>query len=182
MPTEYEFKYAVHLDLLKEYPEERLRIMCDKHLIIEQGYLAFSKGMSCRVRCTKEYGKPKWHLTFKQKASNRVVEIEKKIDERDGEDLWQVAVGKLKKDRYVFDQHGIKWELDILKHDGLVYFIIAEVELMEGTSRPKEMPTFLQPFSLYEVPLDDDRFSNKRLGDVNYARELHSRLMLKLDT
>lgn len=177
MPTEYEFKYAIHLDLVKEISEDRLRIMCDKHLIIEQGYLAFSKGMSCRVRCTKEYGKPKWHMTFKQKTSSRVVEIEKKIDERDGNDLWQVSVGKLKKDRYVFDEHGIKWELDLLKQDNCIYFIIAEVELMEGTVRPKKMPDFLQSFLLYEVPMSDDRFSNKRLGDANYARDLYSRLV-----
>jgi CYTH domain-containing protein len=179
MPTEYEFKYSLHLDLLKEYPESALRMSCDKHLIIEQGYLAFSKGMSCRVRCTRENGQAKWYLTFKQKVTDRVVEIEKKLDERDGMDLWNVAVGKLAKDRYVFDEKWIKWELDLLKHDGSIYFILAEVELNEGTPRPKTMPNFMQKHCLYEVPLSDDRFSNKRLGDVNYARDLYNKLLLK---
>jgi CYTH domain-containing protein len=182
MPTEYEFKYAIHLDLLKECPESALKLTCKKHLVIEQGYLAFSKGMSCRVRCTREKGQAKWHLTFKQKVTDRVVEIEKKLDERDGSDLWNVAVGKLSKDRYVFDENCVDWELDLMKRDGGIYFILAEVELPEGARRPKVMPWFMQKHSLYEVPLSDDRFSNKRLGDVNYARDLYNQLLKQGNT
>lgn len=178
MPTEHEYKYAIAMDVLQHHPEERIRVVCDKHLIIEQGYLAFSKGMSCRIRSIMEHGKTKWFLTFKQKVSNRVVEIEKKLDERDGHDLWGVAVGRLKKDRYVFNRDGVKWELDLLKkHDGSVYFMILEVELPEGHPRPKKLPDFLKNHVLYEVPLTDDRFSNKRLGDVNYARQLYAELI-----
>lgn len=173
MPTEHEYKYAVSMKLLEELPEDAMRTLAQRHQIIEQGYLAFSKGMSCRVRSTTEYGKVRWYLTFKQKVSSRVIEIEKKLDERDGCELWEVAVGKLKKDRYVFESDGHVWEVDVFKHDGQIYFLLAEVELAEGQPRPKRSPDFLRKHVLYEVPLSDDRFSNKKLSDVNYARQLY---------
>jgi CYTH domain-containing protein len=177
MPTEYEFKYAISLDLLRQHPEDQLRVLASSLIHIKQGYLAFSKGMSCRVRCSTEWGKDKWYMTFKQKAAKRVVEIEKKLDERDGNDLWEVAVGKLNKDRHLFPHEGITWELDLFKNDGQVYFILAEIELKEGSPRPKLMPSFLRNHLIYEVPLTDDRFSNKRLGDVNHAKQLYKEIL-----
>lgn len=173
MPTEHEYKYAISLDMFKETPETKLKVTCEKHLIIEQGYLAFSKGYSSRIRSVTELGRTKWFHTLKQKVSSRVVEVEKKLDDRDGIDLWTCCVGKLKKDRYVFTHERDKWEVDLLKYHDTVYFVIAEVELSEGAPRPKSLPPFLSKHVLYEVPLDDDRFSNKRLGDVTYAKGLY---------
>lgn len=174
MPTEHEYKYVISTDVLKENPEAILRMKCDKHLIIEQGYLAYSKGYTSRIRSITESGKTKWFYTMKQKVTDRVVEIEKKLDDRDGNDLWSYCVGKLKKDRYVFKDHGIVWEIDLFKHDGSIYFILAEIELPEGSPRPKLQLDFIKSHILYEVELTDDRFSNKRLGDLNYARQLYS--------
>jgi hypothetical protein len=115
---------------------------------------------------------------MKQKVTERVIEIEKRLDERDGMELWACCVGKLKKDRYVFNGgHGIMWELDLLKHDGNIYFMLAEVELAEGMPRPKVVPEFMKNHIAFEVPLDDDRFSNKRLGDLTYAKELYSQVL-----
>jgi CYTH domain-containing protein len=176
MPTEHEYKYVICPKLLRESPESLLKVKCDKHLVIEQGYLAHSKGYSSRIRKIIEDGKTKWFHTMKQKVSSRVIEIEKKLDERDGQDLWEYCVGKFKKDRYVFPQQGVVWELDIFKHDGQIYFMMAEVELPEGANRPKSKPDFLKNYILYEVPLSDDRFSNKRLGDIGYARSLCAKL------
>jgi hypothetical protein len=51
--------------------------------------------------------------------------------------------------------------------------VLAEVELKEGSPRPKRLPEFIKKHLLYEVPLTDDRFSNKRLGDVDYATRLY---------
>lgn len=149
--------------------------MSDQFSHIKQGYLAFSKGMTTRIRCITTLKKERWYLTFKQKINSRVIEIEKKIDSRDGHDLWDVCVGKLKKNRYAIDNEGVTWELDIFKK-GTLYFILAEVELEEGAPRPKTVPPFLKDYILYEVPLTDDRFSNKRLGDAEYATNLYKQI------
>lgn len=164
------------MDLLKTCPENEVRMMADNHIIIKQGYLAFSKGMSCRIRCATEAGKDKWFLTFKQKVTDRVIEIEKRVDSRDGQGLWEIAVGKLTKDRYVINHNEIYWELDFFKSDDKIYFLLAEVELSEGAPRPKLIPSIFKKHVLLEVPLTDDRFSNKRLGDVNYAKQLYEQI------
>jgi hypothetical protein len=67
MPTEHEYKYVISKDLLKETPEALLRVKCEKHLLIEQGYLAYSKGHSSRIRSVTELGRTKWFHTMKQK-------------------------------------------------------------------------------------------------------------------
>ena len=176
MPTEHEYKYILKL----ETPEEYFEHDCEKHLILRQGYLAFSKGMSCRVRSSRQHGesarRTKWFLTFKQKVGSRTIEIEKELDKRDGEDLWSVCVGKLKKDRYVIK--GLEdtlWDVDFFKR-GDLYFVMAEVELKEGSPRV-DLPLFIKADLLYEVPLTDDRFSNKRLGDVDYAISMYQKVV-----
>ena len=105
------------------------------------------------------------------------IEIEKKIDDRDGQDLWSVCVAKLKKDRYMIEDKGITWELDFFRKGHHLYFVLAEVELPEGASRPKIVPDFLKDYVVYEVPLTDDRFSNKRLGDVDFATNLYQNIL-----
>lgn len=175
MPTEHEFKYvismdfAVHEDVLKQDAREIQHI--------KQGYVAFSKGMTTRVRSIHKEGKKnKWFFTFKQKIANRVIEIETKIDKRDGEDIWEICVGKLKKTRYILDHKGVAWEIDFFHKGHLLYFILAEVELDEGLPRPSEIPPLIKEYIVHEVPLDSDEFSNKRLGDVEYARKVYSGL------
>jgi len=179
MPTEFEFKYVVSPDFLGRYTDDNLRALCDEVSHIKQGYLAFSRGMSCRVRCSTEHGKDRWTLTFKQKVAKRTIEVEKKLDVRDGGDLWAVAVGKLTKDRHVFHHGGVNWELDLFRSDSETYFVMAEVELSENSPRPDSVLPIIRPYLLYEVPLGDDRFSSKRLGDVKYARQLYAELAVK---
>lgn len=190
MPTEHEYKMVLSTEFAKDFDHSALRKKAIDHQHIQQGYLVFSKGMTTRIRSIDNGVKKKWYLTFKQKVGNRVIEIEKKIDERDGVDLWSICVGKLKKDRYVFeanksgklksgelehDNKGIKWEVDLFKKGTILYFVLAEVELPEGSPRPKT-PDFLKEYVLYEVPLTDDRFSNKRLGDVEFATNLYQQI------
>lgn len=138
--------------------------------------MAFSKGMTTRIRHQSEVKSHKWYLTFKQKVNNRVIEIEKKLDSRDGKDLWDVCVGRLKKTRYIFDNNGEIWEVDLFTKGTHLYFILAEVELPEGAPRPEQVPEFMKDFVVYEVPITDDRFSNKRLGDVEYATNLYTEI------
>ncbi len=176
MPTEHEFKYVLSHEIAKDLDHPTLLKMAREYQHIKQGYLAFSKGMTTRIRGIQDGEKHKWYLTFKQKVGDRVIEIEKKLDERDGKDLWSVCVGKLKKDRYVIDHKGITWELDFFKKGHHLYFVLAEVELPEGSSRPKFVPDFFKDYVLYEVPLTDDRFSNKRLAEVEFATQLYQEL------
>lgn len=176
MPTEHEYKYAISLEIAKDFDHPKLMKLAKEHQHIKQGYLAFSKGMTTRIRGVQDGEKQKWFLTFKQKVGDRVVEIEKKLDQRDGADLWSVCVGKLKKDRYVIDHKGITWELDFFKKGHSLYFVLAEVELPEGASRPKVIPDFFKDYVLYEVPLTDDRFSNKRLAEVEFATQLYQEI------
>lgn len=179
MPTEHEYKYVLSMDTDEEYFKEH----CEKHFVIQQGYLAFSKGMTCRVRSSRQgLASVKWFLTFKQKVRNRVIEVEKRLDDRDGNDLWSVCVGRLKKDRYAIcdedaadnGKFGV-WEVDFFKK-GNLYFVLAEVELAEGSPRIAS-PDFIKDNLLYEVPLTDDRFSNKRLGDVEYATSIYQKIV-----
>ncbi len=186
MPTEHEYKYVLSMETDESY----FQTHCEKHFVIQQGYLAFSKGMTCRVRSSREAGQSdrhtKWFLTFKQKVRGRVIEVEKEIDNRDGEDLWSVCVGRLKKDRYVICDNIVTdhytgegefsvWEVDFFKK-GVLYFVLAEVELTEGSPRIA-LPDFIKDNLLYEVPLTDDRFGNKRLGDVEYATSMYQKIV-----
>lgn len=178
MPTEHEYKFVLDLKLAEVITEEELRKRSCNIQTIKQGYLSYSKGTTLRIRSsTNELGKEKWFLTFKQKIGDRVIEIEKKLDARDGNDLWTVCVGKLKKERYVFvDKKNYVWELDMFRYGSHLYFIQLEIELSEGAARPKSIPDFLKKHLLYEVPLTDDRFSNKRLSDVEYASNLYTKI------
>ena len=172
MPTENERKYV--LDIKSEEEIEDLKAT---KAVIEQGYTAFSKGLSLRIRKkqTSLCKRPTYYLTYKQKVTSRTIEIENEIEERDFKELWDICVGKLKKIRYTFaDNIGNFWEVDFFKKNGETYFVLAEVELPEGVLAPKNMPKYINKFLLYEVPLTDCRFSNKRLGDVEYALELHN--------
>lgn len=177
MPTEHEYKYVISMDFAGFEGQLKERAREIQH--IKQGYVAFSKGMTCRVRHIAKEGKDKekWYFTFKQKITDRVVEIEKKISKRDGHDIWEICVGKLKKTRYLLDHKGVTWEIDFFRKGQLLYFIQAEVELDEGQPRPSEIHPLLKEFVLYEVPVESDKFSNKRLGDVEYARKIYSRLL-----
>lgn len=180
MPTEHEYKYVLSpqcFDVVDNTCE-------GKYLQIEQGYLAFSKGMTLRIRkISKPHkDKTKWFFTFKQNVAGRCIEVETRLDERDGSELWQICVGKLKKRRYSFDNGIGKWEIDFFETPlGEHYFSLAEIELEEGAPRPPlgMVPDFIKYNIVYEVDLTDDRFSNKRLGDVAYATALYKEMLRK---
>ena len=174
MPTEHEYKYVLALDTDEEYFREN----CKNHFAIRQGYLASSKGMTCRVRSLRDGSSVKWFLTFKQKVDNRVIEIEQRLDDRDGKDLWSVTkcVSRLKKERYVLEHDGIDWEVDFFRAGSDRYFVLAEVELTEGSPRIA-LPKFIHKFLLHEVDLTDDRFGNKKLADVEHASNMYKQIV-----
>ncbi len=167
IPTENELKYLLNLECEADLIAVAINV---RH--IHQGYLAFTKGMSLRVR---ETNGNRYELTFKQKIKNRVVEIEKKIDLRDYTDLWDIAVNKLEKIRYDIkdDAKGL-WEVDVFKdHFHKSYIIIAEHEMPEGMETPKIIPKIIKKNLLYAVPKNDVRFASKKIANLKYAQKLY---------
>lgn len=132
--------------------------------------------MSLRVRETKQQNKVIYELTFKQKVQTRVIEIEKKLDARDFNDLWNTTVNRLEKIRYDVIDDDYKWEIDAFKdHNHETYIIVAELELPEDMNRPNSnhIPKIINKNLLYSVPIDDDRFASKKIADVKFAQNLY---------
>lgn len=176
MATEHEYKYLISLDFAKDFPHERMQSMCHEHRSIEQGVVCHGMGMNLRIRKSIIFSRTQWYMTFKLKdaQSDRLIEVENLLDARDGEDLWRNCYWKLRKDRYVFMEDDKVWEIDFFNGPDGIYFILAEIELMEGSPRPSNVPTFIKDYVVHEVALTDDRFSNKRLGDLEYAKKVYS--------
>lgn len=192
MPTENEIKIVIRQDCESFIANQAVRIFS-----VSQGYLLANRGTSLRLRKLQD-GRViftplnqarfkqsqralKHFMTFKcstNGGANRVVEIEKKIDQRDFNDLWPQCMNKLIKLRYILrDSHRQFWEIDFFKtHDNKNYFALAELEMPEGQVKPKYIPPFITKCLLHMVPLTDCRFSSKLLADVRYATELYKTL------
>lgn len=187
MPTENERKYVLNL---KSESDFKICLCKLKKYHLHQGYLAFSKGTTLRLRASQEYmfdenlnqfkenpeSEIKRKLCFKQKVNGRVIEIEKKIDERDFNDLWNNCLNKVQKERYVYESGPIQWDIDFFKHNNQTYFAMAECEMPEGMLEPGYVPDIIDPHILYVVPLDDPQFSTKRLACLVHAKKMYKKL------
>jgi CYTH domain-containing protein len=188
MPTENERKYVLNLKCESNFLNCQIKI---KKYFLHQGYLAFSKGTTLRLRSSQEYNHKnfdfgefeenpqpdiKRKLCFKQKVNGRVIEIEKKIDERDFNDLWNNCLNKVQKDRYVYEISSVRWDVDFFKHNNQTYFAMAECEMPEGMIEPEFIPDIISRNVLYTVPLDDPQFSTKRLACVVHAKKMYKKL------
>lgn len=184
MPTENERKYILTLDC-----EEEITSYAKKRHDIKQAYLAAKNGMTLRIRdfatSSKTKTQERYQICLKQQTAERVIEIEKKINKRDFDDLWNHSVSKLEKTRYdILFKIGTQkylWEVDFFKRfsdDGEVstYFAMAEHEMPEGQIDPDVIPDLIKKHLIYEVPLSDDRFGSKKIADVDYAMSLYTLL------
>lgn len=171
MSIEFEYKYMLSLNILKD-----LELIPFKETYqIRQGYLPSDNfSNTIRVRSLKKDKQEKWVLTFKQKIPNtfKVIELEQELDKSDAMILWKMCDRKLKKIRLELEHNGLLWELDLLKNGKKIYFAQLEIELEFG-SKPPEIPDCFSKHILYKVPLTDERFSNKKLSDVDYAKKLY---------
>lgn len=160
--TENEKKYVIKKNL--EY-----QLKC-KYIKIQQGYLIASRGISLRLRQINK----KHYITFKFTIKERVIEIENKISKRDFKDLWVFCLNKLEKHRYLLNYKKDLWEIDFFKDfNNKTYFAMAEIEMPEGKQKPDFIPKIIKDNLLYEVFLNDCRFSSKFLADVKYAMEIY---------
>lgn len=171
MPTEHEFKYLIDKSIANEFDRQQLAYLSRTNRTIEQGYIDFGESFSNRVRCSNSTD---WVFTFKKNVGDRVVEIETTLDEKDAQSLWSICKNKLKKTRYCIENNGVTWELDLFYNDDGLYLVMAEVEMPEGGQRPSSVPTFLNKYILYEVPLTDLRFSNTKLSDIEHVNRIYS--------
>jgi CYTH domain-containing protein len=151
---------------------------------ISQGYLIATRGITVRVRKSvatyTNVGKGGYYFTLKVNTNGRCVEIESKLDKRDFEDLWAIALNKLEKIRYEVKNNKYIWECDFFKdYRNETYIAVAEVELPEDQLEPDILPGFIRENLLYKVALTDTRFSNKLLGDARYAADLMNEITKK---
>ncbi len=168
MPTENERKFVIDRSCELEAKE-----LSSKKYLISQGYLIATRGITVRVRKLDNGKKVKHYFTLKANAGGRVIELEERIDKRDFDDLWNICLNKLQKIRYVVKGRHYTWELDFFKdYQGNTYFALAEVELPEGVPAPDTVLDIVKANLLYEVPLTDNRFGNKLLGDARYAADI----------
>lgn len=176
MPTENEVKFVLHLEC-----EDQITKMAEQTFRIHQGYLMTGKGTSLRIRkqADRLNRKITYTMTFKSTAATgRVIEIEKRLDERDYNDMWPQCFNKVEKIRcVVYDKNHEMWEIDFFKdHNQQTYFAMAEFEMPEGKLQPDNIPPFIGNNLLHEVALTDCRYASKLLGDVRYALDLYSNL------
>jgi len=171
MPTENERKFVIKTPCEHDADE-----LCTEKYKIAQGYLIATRGITVRIRkMISLFGKEKEELyfTLKVNAGGRMIEIEDKIDKRDFDDLWSIAVNKLEKIRYIIKDNKMYWDVDFFKdYRGETYMGVAEIELPEYQVEPESLPPFVKNNLIYKVDFNDTRFSNKLLGDARYACEL----------
>ena len=206
MPVENEIKYVLRdTDALLHYVQE-----FGETSTIEQGYISRESRLMVRVRKRLESrtGLIRYLFQTKYKSSDvsynpiekkitkvpKIIEITAKIDEKDFDDFWENAKGKLLKIRYVIKDANkmykhLKtangepwqevWEVDFFKTmDNETYFVMAEVEIPEGRKEPLfDAPDIIKHNTVFRVPLGDSRFSNTHLGDVKYATKLYESLL-----
>lgn len=171
MPTENELKFV--LNPAHFHSDMRHRDLGYPRSLIHQGYLYQKKKSNLRVRMSTGDSTPsnpdKFLMTYKRQISDRVVEINTPICERDFMDLWDLCEETLMKVRVFVDGWDVDFFLDSLDR---VYFVLAECEMPEGQDRPDTVPDLVANSLIYEVPRDDDRFSSRKLSNVPYSRAL----------
>lgn len=105
--------------------------------------------------------------------ARELVEIETSISRDDFELLWPLRVEAVQKTRYVKNIGDHEWVVDFLHDDdGATYFVLAEVEMPRFQAAPDVIPDEIRDHILHAVDADDNRFTNKKLSDRDYARDM----------
>jgi len=129
---------------------------------------------NARVRSIKALDEIAYYITYKKQIKGQIVEIEGSISETIFERWWDLSKKRISKYRFKhIDEHQILWDLDFLLDDeGGTYFVMAEAEMEWDMEHPPVIHPFVSANLIYQVERLDKRFTNKRLSDVNYARNL----------
>jgi CHAD domain-containing protein/CYTH domain-containing protein len=138
--NKYLLSYEKALDFinsLREYNVEK----------IEQAYFSYSPKSTKRVRKSND----KYILTIKKGSGRIREEFEKNISKKKYKKLIKKKIGRtIKKNRYIFELEGYKFELDIFKKSlkGLAFL---EIEFKDE----KEQKSFTPPNPLKEIIIKD---------------------------
>jgi CYTH domain-containing protein len=176
MPVEYELKFVL------SDPDGHLRhnlAQVADSFEIEQIYTP--KGARLRRLREIPFEEISYTFTFKESINGKLLEFEDSVDAQDYELARSGAASELFKIRYKIPVDGGDWDVDFLmtgrpEEGGQVYFVMAELELPEGA--PWELLDILKPYLVLQVPYEDSTyFTNRKLCDVGYAREVTERYL-----
>ncbi len=123
-------------------------------------------------------------FTYKKWAphAGELVEIETPISREDFEMLWPLRVQSVQKTRHIKVLGDEEWVVDFLRDDaGDVFFVLAEVELPRFQAEPRAVVEEIRAFALHAVAADDNRFTNKKLADREYALGLLASLKMAVE-
>lgn len=102
-----------------------------------------------------------------------LVEIETALSAEDFNLLWPLCEDRVQKTRYIKHSGDGEWVVDFLRDaKGRVYFVIAEVEMPRHQSEPDTIPQEIAADIVHAVEPGDNRFTNKKLSDLDYAEAL----------
>ena len=149
--------------------EQSIAEQAEQTLHIEQKYLTIEKGISVRIRRTINNRISSYSMTVKKNVSGQCIEIECSISKDDFDKLWTTGHNKVTKIRYLYKG----WDIDFFKrHNGKNYIAIAEIEMLPLQKAPKFIPIIIKRNIIHNVDINDNRFSNKKLGNIKYANQL----------
>lgn len=193
MPIENERKYVLFRD--NPVVVEIAKAAAHGDTIV-QSYIQTGDGWNIRVREIRPYysdlsdidpddriydSKYVDHiLTYKQLINDELIEIETTISSKDYQKLHKQSSNTLSKIRYKIIHRSNIWEVDLFYRgfsDFLPYFIQAEIEMPAGQIEPTSIPSVISKHLLYEVPRENDEFSNTKLGNLQYAEEKYQELL-----
>ena len=174
MPIENERKFIIYET---DATERKFAERSEQVIPIKQRYLITDKGKSGRIRQEKFKDEMKYSFTFKMDCDipGEVVEIETAISPDDFNKLWFKGTGEVTKVRYKYQG----WDVDFFKYFDRNYIAIAEIELPSGVKQPTLIPALILENLIYQVPMEDKRFSNKKIGNLSYAISLLDELKVK---
>lgn len=174
MPTENEVKYVLRrdMDVIKT-----LTHACDDVWHITQTYIHNKTSWNARVRHIIADDDEWFEFTYKNKKFGRTIEIETKIDSRDYYDLIKKPKVILTKTRLIFNTEDHKWEVDLFFDDtDSIYFILAEVEMEEGMTKPLSIPDIISQFIIADVGYNK-QYSSSKLANKLYAETMYQNIV-----
>lgn len=167
---EHELKYVLKLNC-----EADIIQYTSQYYLITQGYLPSNRNSSLRLRKRVDVA-TQYFFTFKFKDKD-IIEIENEIQHDEFKRLWKFTKNRLIKRRYVYSElKEEKWDIDFFLFKDKVYFAMAEVEMFEGVKKPSVIPEFIKKNIIYEVPLNNCKFSSKKLSSVKHASKLRKEI------
>lgn len=167
---ENERKYVLQPDDALIYFAKISRIYNAKIKTINQGYLDV-EGKS-RIRSIDGLIHKRYYYTFKDMVGSELMEIEQQISEEDFNLLWGNVNRVINKKRVTIPMGHNVWEVDFFDSPTGIYFVMAECEMDRYQVTPDVIPPFINDELLYTVERDDLRFTNCKLSDRTYVKQV----------